>query len=376
MRIRRHGVLPVVVGLLLGVLSGCGGAEGAAGSDAVKGPLVPDKLVEQAKANPLQPYPSQKGKLPEVRVARSVPALSFAALDLAVAMNFFEYNGVKVKFTELEAGSTALQGLLGGSIDLVDSASVEMAASTDQGADVIALENTSMMTMQICVRKDWAAKKGVDETSDIKDRVRALKGAKIAISGPGSASDRNMRWLLKTYGGLNPDKDVDILQVGGAPAMSGALDENQVQAFMLSAPNCAQSKDGMVLIQPQEVPQFANYIHEVLYGSRDWVEENAGTATRVATAVAMGNNFLLTHTDEAIKLLQKQYSKVDPEVIANAVKDSIIPNVKKHGLMDASMWKNTNKVLTEAGFIKEPLDVGEGQIWTNKYIRKGEAVVH
>ncbi|MGH3749410.1 MAG: ABC transporter substrate-binding protein, partial [Micromonosporaceae bacterium] len=198
----RHYVLPVVVGLLMGMLSGCGGDEGG-GADAVSGPLVPKKLAEQAAKDPFKPYPSQK-KLENVHLARSIPALSFAPLDLAQRMNFFEYMGVKLKFTELKAGSTALQALLGGSVDLVDSASVEMAASTAQGAEVMAIQNTSMMTMQICVRKDWAEKHGVDTSSELKDKVAALKGAKIAISGPGSASDRNMRWLVDKYAGLNP----------------------------------------------------------------------------------------------------------------------------------------------------------------------------
>ncbi|MGH3747757.1 MAG: ABC transporter substrate-binding protein, partial [Micromonosporaceae bacterium] len=212
-------------------------------------------------------------------------------------------------------------------------------------------------------------------SSELKDKVAALKGAKIAISGPGSASDRNMRWLVDKYAGLNPDKDVDMLQVGGAPAMSAALDRNQVQAFMLSAPNCAQSKEGMVLSEPQDVPPFANYIHEVLYGTSEWVEENNSAATRVATAVAMGNNLLLNHTDVAIKMLQEQYSEVPPEVIEAAVKESIVPNVKANGTMNLSMWENTNKVLQEAGFIDEPLDTAEGTLWSNDYIRKDEAEV-
>ena len=375
MFIRRRKALPLAVGLLLGAsaLTACGGDEGGEGAEAISGPLVPATLVEQAKKNPTQPYPSQEGELEEVRVARSVPALSFAALDVAREMNFFEYMGVKVEFTELASGSTALQALLGNSVDLVDSASVEMAASSAKGAKVRAIQNTSMMTLQVCVRKDWAAQKGVTPESDLRARVGALKGAKIAISGPGAASDRTMRWLLEKYGGLDPNKDVDMLQVGGAPAMSAALDKNQVQAFMLSAPNCAQAKNGLVLIQPQEVQEFANYVHEVLYGTSKWIEDNPAAATRVATAVSLGNNFLHTHTDTAIEILQKQFSKVDPKVIEDAIRTSILPNVKEGGAMDLGMWENTGKVLLEAGFISSPLEPKEGELWTNEFIRGEEA---
>jgi NitT/TauT family transport system substrate-binding protein len=339
-------------------------------------PLIVTELAAQAAAAPLEPYPSQGGDLPVVKVARSVPALSFAPLDVARAMNFFEYVGVKVEYQELQAGASLAQAVLGGSVELGSSASTEMAAAVARGTDFRAIENVIMMTLQVCVRKDWAAEKGVGPEDDLKARLAALKGAKIAISGPGSVSDRAMRWMVDHYGGLDSDNDVEMVQVGGAAAMSTALDEGRVQAFMLSSPNCQQTRNGMVLVQPTEVEEFKNYVHEVLYGRAEWIEENPDLARRVATAVAMGNNFVRKHPETAIKLLQKTFSKVDPKTIEDSFNSNILPNIPANGTMDEAMWESTNRLLIDTGLIDKPLDVSEGRVWTNSFISIEDAVVH
>ncbi len=71
----------------------------------------------------LAPYVSKTGTLPLIKFATSVPQMSFASFEIAKAMNFFEYQGVKTEFVQLQSGATALQAIQGGSIDLLDSAS-------------------------------------------------------------------------------------------------------------------------------------------------------------------------------------------------------------------------------------------------------------
>ncbi len=305
----------------------------------------------------------------KVRVAQSIPALSFAPLYVARDMGFFKQQGLDLEFVELQSGATAQQAILGGSVDLTDSASTEVAAAVAKGVPLIAIQNTIMQTLEVCARKDWIDKAGVTPTSPLKDRIAALKGATIAITGPGAVSDRAMRWLLQKYGGLDPNKDATITQVGGAGAMPGALQQGRVQAFLLSPPNCAQAGDqGVVLVKPNDVPEFRNYVHEVLYTSKDWVGKNKDAATRVATALSMGNNYMLQHPDESIALLQKSFSAVQPAVIEKAVREVILPQVPKDGKMTSEMWAATNQVLVESGLIDKPLDTKEGGFWTNEYI--------
>ena len=82
----------------------------------------------------------------------------------------------------------------------------------------------------------------------------------------------------------------------------------------------------------------------------------------------MGNNYILQYPDEALKILQAQFSKVDPSVVENAFNKTILPQVKEDGKFDAAMWDNTNTVLMDAKAIDTAVDTSEGSLWTNKYI--------
>jgi NitT/TauT family transport system substrate-binding protein len=366
----------LIVGTAL-MVAGCGKESEAAGpASAPTGPLVPAPTLQQAEANPLSPYPSQPGNLPKVAVGQSIPALSFAALDIAQEMNFFGFLGVDVDYQQLQAGSTMLQAVSSGSINIGDSASTEIATAAVKGLPLQAIQNTIMMTLQVCVRKAWAESHGVTPSSPLADRVEALKGAKIAITGPGSVSDTIARWLLKKYTQLDPNTDVSLIQVGGAASFAPSLDSDRVQAFILSAPNCQQAKEGEVLIQPTEIETFRNYTHEVLYVRSDWAKKNSDIATRVATAVAMGNNFIIKHPTQALQVLQKKYPQVPPSVVEKAFGDNILPNIRGDGKFSEEMWASTGQVLQEGGFIPKPLDVTEGAIWTNNYINVESAKVY
>ena len=82
-----------------------------------------------ATYDPSEKLPDASGQLQTVKLAQSIPSLSFSPLIIALDRNFFGYQGLKTEFVELQSGATALQAIVGGSIDLVDSASTEVALS-------------------------------------------------------------------------------------------------------------------------------------------------------------------------------------------------------------------------------------------------------
>jgi NitT/TauT family transport system substrate-binding protein len=360
---------PVALLLVLAVaLAACSSGTGSPSSAASSGQAAGSPAASGAPLAPSEKLPDASGELQTVKVAQSIPALSFAPLVVALDRNFFGYQGLKVEFVELQSGTTGLQALLGGSVDLVASSSDVAAGALAQGAEVQAIENIMMMTLQLCVRKDWAEKQGVTAESPLADRIKALKGTTLGITGPGASSDRDLRSLLIKYGELDPNKDTTITQVGGAAAMAGALDANQIQGFLLSPPNCASTKEGMVLVEPSDVETFKNYVFEVMLGSKSWIEGHPELATKTATALAMANNYILQYPDEALKILQAQFSKVDPDVVKTGFEKTVLPQLHPDGKFDAGMWQNTNTVLVDAGVIEKPLSTDEGGLWTNRYI--------
>ena len=231
-----------------------------------------------ASIDPTAAYPSKPGTLPTVSMAQSVPQMSFAAFEIAKAMNFFEYQGVKLQFIQLQSGATTLQAMQSGSIDLVDSASTEVALAAAQGLDFEAIQNTVMMTLQFCVSKTWAQQHNVTADSTMQQKMAAMKGATIGITGPGAAP--GTRYLLKAYGSLNPDTDTKIVQVRrgrGAPRGTRCGPDPGIPAL---PPACGQTKNGMVLVDPSPLPEFQNYTHEVVYGIQEVAGRSQGSRHR------------------------------------------------------------------------------------------------
>ena len=69
---------------------------------------------------------------------------------------------------------------------------------------------------------------------EIKD-IKGLKGKKVSVSGIGSGPDTLLRDLLKKNA-LEPGRDVTILGVGSNPTLLASLQNNVVDASMLSPP--------------------------------------------------------------------------------------------------------------------------------------------
>lgn len=369
-----------LIGVMVLGLAGCGTSGNATGSQAIQStPPASDSSAtssapepSETAANPFTPYADAEGDHVSVRVAQSVPSLSFVPLLVAQELNFFGHQGVDLDFRELEGGATAMQALIGGSVNMVDSASLEVLGAVAGGADLVMIQGTINMTMQVCAYEDWIEERGISDESSLDDRLAALRGATVGITGPGAISDRAMRWLLTRYGGINPDTDAVFTQIGGPQALAVALDEGAIQSFMFAPPWCHVSgENATVLVSASDVPEFANYHHQVLYVTREWLDANPEAARRTATALSMGNNFVIQYPEETLKFLQEgPFSNVDPSFVEAAFYDLILPQIEavEDGLMTEDAWTNTNEVLVESGVIEEPLDATEGGFWTNEYI--------
>ena len=88
--------------------------------------------------------------------------------------------------------------------------------------NLLALENRN--PLHLVIRKDHPAK-------EVKD----LKGTKLGMTRAGSGTDLSLRALLKDAG-LEPDRDVAIIAVGGVSSATAALKAGQIDGYMGGEP--------------------------------------------------------------------------------------------------------------------------------------------
>jgi NitT/TauT family transport system substrate-binding protein len=134
-----------------------------------------------------------------------------------------------LKNCELEAenllitGSPRLvQSLIAGDIDVIFAGVTALVRARVRGAEVAILGASANVSTQ---------KLMVGRHSKIR-RVEDLKGAILGVSQYGSEADTFARNALAKVG-LRPDKDVQILQLGGHPQVAAAMAAGKLEAGIL-----------------------------------------------------------------------------------------------------------------------------------------------
>jgi NitT/TauT family transport system substrate-binding protein len=135
-------------------------------------------------------------------------------------------------------------------------------------------------------------------------RHQDLKGKAVAVSRFGSGSDFITRMALKSWG-LEPIKDVTILQVGNSPERLAAIANGKVQGSILSLSQTPRAKKlGLrVLADLSEID--AEYPQGVLYASAILIEKRPDLIAAFLRAYIEGLQQFKTNKPVAYNIIAK-----------------------------------------------------------------------
>ncbi len=209
----------------------------------------------------------------------------------------FAKEGLEDQMILIPSGSQLAQVVVAGEVDIASlNASSAMAAAV-AGADIKFIGNqVNKMIMSIYVRPE------------IKS-VEGLKGKKIGITRFGSATDISARYALKKYN-LDPQKDVNILQMGSMSSIMAGLQGGAIDAGLVSGPTqFTVEKLGfkeLVSITDMDLP-FPN---PVLVAQGGILRKRAELIVKFMRAYARGVHRAKTDKQLALKVLAR-YSRID-----------------------------------------------------------------
>ncbi len=157
-----------------------------------------------------------------VRVGISSVGASMSSLWVTKERKFFQKHGLGVDLIYV-AGGKAIPALLAGDINFSVSAGNSFLSAVMAGADLVMIAGLiNKMPYQLYVKPSIAVPKD-------------LKGKKIGIAAFGVSSDFAARIGLMELG-LNPTKDVTLIQLGGSASRVSALTAGTVDGTMVSGP--------------------------------------------------------------------------------------------------------------------------------------------
>ena len=158
-----------------------------------------------------------------IRIGYSSISGSYIGIWVGHDAGLFVKEGLEDQMILIPSGSQLAQVTVAGEVEIGALNGSSAMAAALQGADIKIIGNTTnKMIFSIYARPD------------IKS-VEGLKGKKIGISRFGSSTDISARYALRKYG-LDPQKDVTIVQMGAMSSIMGGLQGGAIEAGLVSPP--------------------------------------------------------------------------------------------------------------------------------------------
>lgn len=254
-------------------------------------------------------------KLEEVSVVLVTTSLAAAPVLAAISANTFRQHGLKINYYNIGGASTstvatvlsgkAVFGTAGGSIAI---------DAIRAGVPIQLIANIERPNPTIAVRKEIAAQiektLGVTPRSSMPDRVRALKGLKIAATPAGGPNTTILRAMLQQYG-VDPDKDVTLLPSSQTTVVAGlkAGKFDAAQWGLGTLEKNIQDGDAVEWISfaRNEVPEVQDFVYMVAFTKIDTIKEHPKLVEAFVESLRDGAKLYAEKPESAIPGIKKEF---------------------------------------------------------------------
>jgi NitT/TauT family transport system substrate-binding protein len=236
-----------------------------------------------------------------------------AVLWIARDAGLLEKNGIKAEVAYIRSGSTMAQALVAGEIQLSQMGGPAMLAAGVAGMDVtyvaVALNTTPIVIMGSV------------------SRMEELKGKAIGVTRYGSNTDISARFAIRKAG-LQPEKDVALIQLEDYPGIFGSMQSGRVAAGALADPFTDHAKK----LGFKEIADLAALGLEFPFvgiaTKKSYIKDNADTVQRFVRAYTEAIAIYKNNRELAMKVTSKYTGIKDPAILASTV-DFYAPKLQR-----------------------------------------------
>jgi NitT/TauT family transport system substrate-binding protein len=273
----------------------------------------------------------------ETVLTMGAAALSAGSLPIVVAeqKGLFEAEGIKIKKLDFKGGGPAVQALASGSLDLCICAAdhaLKLESRGLGGRVLIALADHHSYALMT-----------PSSNSDVTNLL-SLKNKKVGITSSGSLTDNTLRYAIKEAG-LDPNRDFELIGIGGGGEMRAALQTGTIAAGMFTTPaievNLADKGKYKFVEDYRNMP----YPAQDLVVTKIWLEKNPAAARAVARAVLKALE--LIQSDKAVlrAAVVQMFPKFSPQLVDTVTDDVAAGYLSKDGKMTEQSYELLVKVM-------------------------------
>jgi NitT/TauT family transport system substrate-binding protein len=248
------------------------------------------------------PASPASAQLTKLKAAYSAESSWSLATWVAYDGGFFKKYGLDVDLVLIRSAATITAALLAGEAPMIQLGGNGTIQAALQGADSV-----NILTLVPLIPQSLVV------TPDIKS-AEDLKGKKFGVSRFGALSDLVIRRYLRNFG-LDPAKDVTIVQIGGIPEQLTAMKAGAISGGSMSPPVLTAAKKAGF----RELADFESlnykYPATVIASTKSFIQRQRATALNFLRGEVEGIHAIKTQKNFAVNVLKKYMRISDPEIL-------------------------------------------------------------
>lgn len=265
--------------------------------------------------------PARASAASALSVGQIGTSIAFFPLFVAKSEGYFADGGIDVTVTAFQSGTLVGTAVTSGSIDLGCSVITDVFALLKAGRSArIVGSLVDGYYVDIVASNRLLAATKLSRASKLRDKILALKGKRIGITGPGSGTEALVKYLLNAQH-IDATRDVELVNVGtDQAAILAALRTGRIDAVSFAWPlsMIAETQNvgaGFIMPADGDVPEMRGQIQGVMYARDEALTRKEAEITAFVRAIARAET--LIHRDTArARVALRQY---DPQMNDAAV---------------------------------------------------------
>jgi NitT/TauT family transport system substrate-binding protein len=238
-----------------------------------------------------------------------------AGLWVAEEAGIFEKYNIQPHLILITSGSKMVQAMLGGDLPLAGAAGNAAVDAALAGADIVMIGALAKVPAFYIM--------ALPEIKSIED----LRGKPVAVTRFGSSTDFTMRYLLRKHG-INPDRDVTMVQTGDIFAAAAMMKTKAIVAAPFSSPANLRAQEAGARVLMNMGKAGIYFPHDAWMASRSYINANEDLIRRFMKAYSEGVAKLFSDPDLGRRAIRRFTRATDPKIV-DAVYQYAVDYVEK-----------------------------------------------
>jgi len=232
------------------------------------------------------------------------PAISGVnnALWVAAEANTFGKYGLEVSLLYVPSAPQVVRVMLAGDSQISLTGGAPVVNADLSGADLVFIGGVANVPAFYLM--------AAPEIKSIED----LRGKTVGVTRFGSSTDFTMRYVLQKHG-LQPEKDVTLLQIGGMPELAAAFSKRLIVAAPFSSPTNLRAKKAGAHVLIDMAKSGVSFPHTNIASTRSYLRSNRDVAVNFLKAYSEGIQRMIKDEAFTKKVIRKYTRDDDDEIL-------------------------------------------------------------